>query len=217
MFDINCFFSISSIPTFFPFSLTPNFGQYIGWKYESYIYPMLCSLAAYSHSAFLFCCILCLVVTHFGAYLLVQLCFSTCFCTFSHFSLHITFHSQIHISCTSFLPFLSFPFFAFSFPLLFPFPSRFLSSLLYEQYEGPHRDTRWNWILILLFFYLLHKSKLILWRLFFFLFQHCPSLVCPCPERWIVNEVYFCQVKIYYLLWDIFQPHFCCQAEGMKR
>lgn len=132
---------------------------------------MLCSLAAYSHSAFLFCCILCLVVTHFGAYLLVQLCFSTCFCTFSHFSLHITFHSQIHISCTSFLPFLSFPFFAFSFPLLFPFPSRFLSSLLYEQYEGPHRDTRWNWILILLFFYLLHKSKLILWRLFFFYFS----------------------------------------------
>lgn len=172
MFDINCFFSISSlicvIPTFFPFSLTPNFGQYIGWKYELYICPMLCSLAAYSHSAFLFCCILCLVVTHFGAYAGSAL--------FLHLllhplalSLHITFHSQIHISCTSFLSFLSFPFFAFSFPLLFPFPSRFLSSLLYEQYEGPHRDTRWNWILILLSFFTYCISQSSSFEDFFFI------------------------------------------------
>lgn len=131
---------------------------------------MLCSLAAYSHSAFLFCCILCLVVTHFGAYAGSAL--------FLHLllhplalSLHITFHSQIHISCTSFLPFLSFPFFAFSFPLLFPFPSRFLSSLLYEQYEGPHRDTRWNWILILLSFFTYCISQSSSFEDFFFYFS----------------------------------------------
>lgn len=77
---------------------------------------MLCSLAAYSHSAFLFCCILCLVVTHFGAYAGSAL-FLHLLLHLVALSLHITFHSQIHISCTSFLPFPSFHF--LSLPSLF--------------------------------------------------------------------------------------------------
>lgn len=89
-------------------------------------------------------------------------------------SLRETLHSPVLMLSTSFL----------SFPLFF------LLSLLYEEFEEPRGERRWNWILILLF-YSLHKS-----------------------EPRLFNKMYFCQV--YHVLWDVFQPHYCCHSGWME-